>query len=138
MVSDIEKYLPSISERIDQFSRFLEPTIPPGQLDYYNPRKPLIGKELSVANIDRRDLPAYLFVEEAILEFLEAGQIGLARFLMITFQAELKLTMSIDGRFMDFIGKTKLEYEHKQHIIEHPVERKRGWFGKRKAEEDVS
>lgn len=117
-------------QSIDQFSRFLEPTLPPGQLDYFNPRKPLVGKETSVANIQREDTNSYLFIEEAILEFLEEGQIGLARFLMMLWLSELKLTMSFDGKFMEFVGTHKFEYTQKQDITEHvhPLPKKKGWF----------
>lgn len=106
-------------QNIDQFSRFLEPTIPPGQLEYYNPRKPLIGKEPSIGNIERTDMIAYIDVEQAILEFLEEGQVGLARFMMTIFQSELKLSMSFEGRFMEYIATNKFEYVQKQDITEH-------------------
>lgn len=113
-------------QAIDQYSRFLEPTIPKGQLDYYNDRKPLISKELSVGNIERSDMPGYFDIEDAILEFLEEGQIGAARFLMTRWQTELKLTMSFDARFMEQITTSKFEYSQKQDIHEHiePVKRK--------------
>ena len=117
---------------IDQFSRFLEPTIPKGQEQYYNERKPLISKELSVGNIERTDMPAFFDMEDAILELLEEGQIGLARFLMTRFQSELKLTMSFDAKFMEYIASNKFEYTQRQDIhehVEHP--KKKGWFGGR-------
>jgi hypothetical protein len=119
-------------QAIDQYSRFLEPTIPKGQLDYYNDRKPLISKELSVGNIERNDMIGYFDIEDAILEFLEEGQIGVARFLMTRWQTELKLTMSFEGRFMEQITTSKFEYSQKQDIHEHiePVKRK-GMFGGR-------
>lgn len=121
-------------QAIDQYSRFLEPTIPKGQLDYYNDRKPLISKELSVGNIERNDMVGYFDIEDAILEFLEEGQIGAARFLMTRWQTELKLTMSFDGRFMEQITTSKFEYSQKQDIHEHiePVKRKTGLLGGRR------
>jgi len=120
-------------QSIDQYSRFLEPTIPRGQQDYYNERKPLISKELSVGNIERQDMPSHLDTEDAILEFLEEGQIGLARFMMTRFQSELKLSMSFQARFMEQITTSKFEYTQKQDIHEHtdaPV--RRGLFGGKK------
>jgi len=118
-----------IKKSIDQYTRFLEPTIPNGQENYYNPRKPLISKELSVGNIERTDMISYLSMEEAILEFLEEGQIGLARFLMTTFQSELKLSMSFDGLFMEYIGTSKFEYKQSQDITEHVIpQKKKGLF----------
>lgn len=120
-------------QSIDQYSRFLEPTIPKGQFEYYNERKPLISKELSVGNIEREDMIGYLDTEQAILEFLEEGQIGLARFLMTLFQSELKLTMSFDGRFLDQITTSKFEYTQKQDIHEHMESAPRkGFFGRKK------
>jgi len=120
-------------QTIDQYSQFLEPTIPKGQNEYYNDRKPLISKELSVGNIDRTDMISYLDLEDAILEFLEEGQIGLARFLMTRYQSELKLSMSFNGRFMDQVSTSKFEYTQKQDITEHVSNpKKRGLFGGRK------
>jgi len=121
---------PDLSKQsIDQYSRFLEPTIPTGQHDYYNDRKPLISKELSVGNIEREDMISYLDMEQAILEFLEEGQIGLARFLMTTFQSELKLSMSFEGRFMEQITTSKFEYTQRQDIHEHmEAVPKKGFF----------
>jgi len=120
-------------QTIDQYSKFLEPTIPKGQEDYYNARKPLISKELSVGNIERTDMIGNLDMYDAILEFLEEGQIGLARFMMTRFQGEFKMTMSFDGLFMDQITTSKFEYTQKQDITEHvlPVKRK-GILGGRK------
>jgi len=122
--------LPDTRRSIDQYSRFLEPTIPKGQENYYNPRKPLIGKELSIGNIERTDMVGNLDMYDAILEFLEEGQIGAARFLLTRFQGELKLTMSFEGLFMEYIGTSKFEYKQTQDITEHlPQQRKRGLLG---------
>ena len=120
-------------QSIDQYSKFLEPTMPKGQEEYYNSRKPLIGKELSVGNIERTDMVGNFDMEDAIMEFMEEGQIGLARFMMTRFQSELKLTMSFDGRFMDQITTSKFEYTQRQDIHEHiePVKHK-GFFGGKK------
>lgn len=120
----------STKQNIDQYSRFLQPTIPQGQEDYYNNRLPLVSKELSVGNIEREDMISYLDTEQAILEFLEEGQIGLARFMMTTFQSELKLSMSFGGSFMEHITTNKFEYTQTQHVHEHtqPV-KKKGFLG---------
>jgi len=120
----------SNKQSIDQYSRFLQPTIPKGQLEYYNPRMPLIGKELSIGNIQREDMISYLSTEEAILEFLEEGQLGLARFMMTLFQSELKLSMSFDGLFMEFISTSKFEYKQSQELTENVnvPQKKKGFF----------
>jgi len=119
-------------QSIDQFTRFLEPTVPDGQLDYYNSRKPLIGKELSIGNIEREDMISYIDTGQAILEFLEEGQIGLARFMMTIYQGELKLSMSFEGKFMEYISTNKFEYKQTQDIHEHTDKPKRGFFGGKK------
>jgi len=106
-------------QTIDQYSKFLEPTMPKGQEEYYNSRKPLIGKELSVGNIERSDMIGNFDMEDAIMDFMEEGQIGLARFLMTRFQSEFKMSMSFDGRFMDQVTTSKFEYTQKQDITEH-------------------
>ena len=117
-------------QTIDQYSQFLEPTVPKGQNEYYNDRKPLISKELSVGIIERGDMISYFDLEDAILEFMEEGQLGLARFLMTRWQSEIKLTMSFDGRFMDQISTSKFEYVQKQDITEHvEAPKRRGLFG---------
>jgi len=120
-------------QSIDQYSKFLEPTMPKGQEQYYNTRKPLISKELSVGNIERSDMIGNFDMEDAIMDFMEEGQIGLARFMMTRFQSEFKMTMSFEGRFMDQITTNKFEYTQRQDIHEHlePV-KKRGMFGGKK------
>jgi len=120
-------------QSIDQYSKFLEPTMPKGQEEYYNSRKPLIGKELSVGNIERADMIGNFDMEDAIMDFMDEGQIGIARFLMTRFQSEFKMSMSFDGRFMDQITTNKFEYTQHQDIHEHiePVRRK-GMFGGKK------
>ena len=120
-------------QSIDQYSKFLEPTMPKGQEEYYNSRKPLISKELSVGNIERTDMIGNFDMEDAIMDFMDEGQIGIARFLMTRFQSEFKMTMSFEGRFMEQITTNKFEYSQKQDIHEYiePVPRK-SMFGGRK------
>lgn len=120
-------------QSIDQYSKFLEPTMPKGQEEYYNSRKPLISKELSVGNIERTDMIGNFDMEDAIMDFMDEGQIGIARFLMTRFQSEFKMTMSFEGRFMEQITTNKFEYSQKQDIHEYiePVPRKSMFGGKR-------
>jgi len=123
----------STKQSIDQYSRFLQPTIPKGEQDYYNPRLPLVGKELSIGNISRDDMISNLTTESAILEFLEEGQIGLARFMMTLFQAEFKMSMSFDGMFMEYISTNKFEYKQTQDLTEHvQMPARKGFLGGRK------
>lgn len=133
-LDDLREGRTVIKQNIDQYSRFLKPTIPEGQLEYYNPRLPLVSKELSVGNIFREDMLGHLPMIHGILYFLDVGQIGLARFFMTTFQSELKLTMSFDGKFLEQIASNKFEYTQEQHVYEHGMEeqqqKKKGFFGK--------
>ena len=112
-------------QNIDQYSRFLKPTIPSGQLGYYNPMMPLVGKELSIGNILREDMLGHLPMITCIQKLLSYGQIGLHRRFMIGFQSELKLTMSFDGKFMEQISSNKFEYSQEQHVYEHGLEEKK-------------
>jgi hypothetical protein len=65
---------------------------------------------------------------------MEWGQIGLARHFMTSFQSEIKLTMSFDGKFLEQIAGQKFEYTQEQHVYEHqlPAEpvRKKGFLGR--------
>lgn len=127
---DMPKNMNFDKKTIDQYSKFLEPTIPKGQEKYFNERKPLISKELSVGNIERGDMISYLDMKDAILEFLEEGQMGLARFLMTRYQGELKLSMSFEGKFMEYISSNKMEYTQHQDIHEHhDIPKRTGFFG---------
>lgn len=130
-LDDLKEGRVAIKQNIDQYSRFLKPTIPEGQLGYYNPVMPLVGKELSIGNIFREDMLGHLPMITCIQKLLSYGQIGLHRRYMIGFQAELKLTMSFDGLFMEQIAGNKFEYTQEQHVYEHPMEmpKKKGIFG---------
>ena len=108
-----------VVQNVDQYSRFLKPTIPSGQLEYYNPIMPLVGKELSVGIIERSDMMGHLPMVTCIQKLLSFGQIGLSRRYMVGLQSELKLTMSFDGRFIDKIASNKMEYRQEQHVYEH-------------------
>ena len=119
-------------QRLDQFKRFLTHSPPKGQEDYWNERSQLLGPELSVANLERTDMMANTKVVMAILELLENGQIGLARFLMTMYINDLKSTMSLEGVDKKFIGQLlshKIEYSQTQavHEYQHPAQKK-GFF----------
>jgi len=124
----------AIKQNIDQYSRFLKPTIPEGQLGYYNPMMPLVGKELSIGNILREDMLGHIPMIICIQKLLSYGQIGLHRRFMVGFQSELKLTMSFDARFLDQIAGNKFEYSQEQHLYEHNLDdnKKKGLFGSKR------
>jgi hypothetical protein len=131
-LDDLKDGRVAVKQNIDQYSRFLKPTIPDGQLDYYNPVMPLVGKELSIGNIARDDMLGHLPMISCIQILLSYGQLGLHRDMMIKFQAELKLTMSFEGKFLEQIASNKFEYTQEQHVYEHGLEepkKKKGFFG---------
>lgn len=129
-LDDLKDGRVAIKQNIDQYSRFLKPTIPEGQLGYYNPVMPLVGKELSIGNIFREDMLGHLPMVTCIQKLLSYGQIGLHRRYMVGFQAELKLTMSFDGKFMEQIASNKFEYTQEQHVYEHGLDepKKKGFL----------
>lgn len=117
---------------IDQYTQFFEPTIPKEQRRYFERVKPLISKENSVANIERTDMISYLVNTEAALECMAEGQIGLGRFLMTMHLADLKLTMSFDGKVIESIVSNKFEYTQRQDVHEHvDYPKRKGFFGGR-------
>jgi len=122
VLDDLKEGRVAVKQNIDQYSRFLKPTIPEGQLSYYNPVMPLVGKELSTGNIYREDMLGHLPMVTTIIKLLNYGQIGLHRRFMVTFQSELKLTMSFDGRFIEQIAANKFEYTQEQHVYEHGMD----------------
>lgn len=126
-LDDLKEGRVAIKQNIDQYSRFLKATIPEGQLSYYNPFMPLVGKELSVGNIERTDMLGHLPMAKCIIKLLYWGQIAQSRNMMILFQSEFKMTMSFDARFLDTINKQQFEYSQEQHVYEHqlPEERKK-------------
>lgn len=118
-LDDLKEGRVAIKQNIDQYSRFLKPTIPEGQLNYYNPRLPLVSKEVSVGNIQREDMLGHVTMVNGINQLMEYGQIGLARHFMTAFQSEIKLTMSFEGKLLSQIGSNKFEYTQEQHVHEH-------------------
>jgi len=113
------------SKQLDQYTRFLEPTVALGRKKETDRIKTIIGKETRVANIIRSDMTGYLFGGEAVMEFMEEGQTGLAYFVMINDQRELNLTDSFGGETRDQIFTHKFEYTQKQDITEHIDQPKR-------------
>ena len=121
----------SEKKRLDQYKNFLNPTLADHQDDYYGPIRPLIGPELSVAYLEREDVLSYVRTEYATQEMFANGQDDLGLLLMTTMIAELKLSMSVDGKVVDNIFSNKMEYSQTQtlHEYQHLPEKKKT-FGK--------
>jgi len=120
-------------KRLDQYKRFLDPTLADDQLDYYGPIRPVIGPELSVANLEREDIFSFILQVKTAQEMFANGQDDLGLLVMTTMTAELKLSMSKEGLVVGNIFSNKMEYTQTQtlHEYQHPAERKRGLFGGR-------
>jgi len=135
-----KRYEASIQKkRLDQYKNFFNPTLADEQDEYYGPIRPCLGPELSVAYIDKEDMPSYIMQVRTAQEMFAHGQDDLGLYIQTTMTAELKLTDSIDGRVVDNIFSNKMEYSQTQtlHEYQHPVERKRGLFGGKPPEQRV-
>ena len=125
---------PDKKRQLESIKNFLEPSEAADQSEYYGPVKPILGPELSVANLDREDMLSFMRTVYCAQEMMAHGQDDLALFIMTTMTAELKLTMSIDARVLDNIFSDKIEYSQKQelHEYQHEMEgKKRGLFGRK-------
>ena len=122
----------SVLDKLDNVSLFLEPTRIEGQYDYDNQRRPLVGKELSVAVITRDDIEGNMESVYTALEMLDEGQMSLGFFIMKVMQSEFKMSMSIDGEFMKNITKTEMSHTYTQHVYSHDGKppAKKGWMHK--------
>jgi hypothetical protein len=121
-----------IKKEIDQYRSFLKPSLADNQDDFYGPIRPLIGPELSVADLDKEDILSYVLAVECIQEFFANGIDAIGMEEMTTMTAELKLSMSQQGRVLDNIFSNKIEYSQTQelHEYQHPPE-KRGLLGRK-------
>ena len=117
---------PYIKKEIDQYRSFLRPSLADDQDKFYGPIRPLIGPELSVADLDKEDILSYVLAIECIQEFFANGVDTIGMEEMTTMTAELKLSMSQNGRVLDNIFSNKIEYAQTQelHEYQHPVEKR--------------
>jgi len=127
---------PAMEDRFNNISLFLKATQPTGYDAYYNPRKPLLGKELSVGSIDKTDMLANDMMTWTILELFYEGQIDVAWDLMTWYQNDWKASMSIDGKLLESLTSQEYKYSQTQnlHEFQHPP-KKRGLFGGRGQDE---
>jgi hypothetical protein len=122
-------------QRLDQISRFLQPTIPKGEEERYRILKPLIGKEMSMGNIMRDDMNANDYMNYGIQELFLFGQEDLGFTFLTNFLAEFKMTMSIDAIMIESLTKSKMEYAQTYTVHEHQHNEpgpRRGLLGGRK------
>lgn len=128
----------AMEDRFNNISLFLKATQPDGYESYYNPRKPLLGKELSVGSIDKTDMLAHNLMVWNILELFCEGQIDYAWDRMTWFQSDWKASMSIEGKLLDSLTSQEYKYSQTQtlHEFQHPP-KKRGLFGGKEPPQEV-
>ena len=121
-----------LSERFNSIEMLLKATQPTGYQDYYNPRSPLLGKELSIGVIDKTDMMANDVMCWAILEFFYAAQFDVAFDFMTWYQNDWKASMSVDGELLRNLTSQEMRYTQTQtlHEYQHPPE-KRGLFSRK-------
>ena len=125
-------------KRLDQFKRFFNPTLADNQQEFYGPIRPIIGSELSVANIEKEDMLSFIKMGYGIQEMFANGQDDLGLMLMTSMTGELKLSMSKDGLVVENIFSNKMEYTTNEnvHQYQHMQERKKGLLGGGKKDVD--
>ena len=114
----------TITERLDQISMFLQ------FIQTNRPQDMIVGKEKSVGHIKEEHMGGHIRMDQAILTLLNAGQIRTAIKMIYSHLSEFKMTMSIDGEFINNVTKQELRYTHTQHLYPHePPQKKGGWLG---------
>jgi len=117
-------------DRFNNIEMFLKATQPEGYDEYYNPRSPLLGKELSVGYVSREDMLANDMMVWTILECFIEGQMDIAWDLMTWYQNDWKASMSIDAKLLERLTTQEVKYDQTQHVYEHIVpQKKKGLFG---------
>jgi len=125
MPGDLPKL--DLTDRLHNIEMLLKATQPRGYEDYYNPRLPLVGKELSIGAIDKTDMMANDVMSWTILEFFYHAQFDLAFDLMTWYQNDWKASMSIGGELLRNITSPEYRYSQTQelHEYQHAPEKKK-------------
>lgn len=119
-----------LEDKFNSAEMLLRATEPTGYKEYYNPRSPLLGKELSLGVVEKTDMMANLEMVWTILEFWKEGQIELALDFTTAYQNDWKSTMSINAEFLRSLTTQEMKYTQTQelHEYQHPPPKK-GLFG---------
>jgi len=117
-------------KRLTIADKFLQPTIPTGNTEYYNQTRQTMAKELSVGNFQREDVSSFIRGADCARIFLIRGQSMRAHLIMNSMITEAKVSMSIDGEFAHLLFKDTLEYTQTQNVHEYTHQpAKKGFFG---------
>lgn len=113
-------------EKLDHISLFLQ------HVDPEDLEEIILDKTRSIGIIREEHMPGYNRVHQVILTLAAHGQLRSALKLARLTEAELRLTMSIDGHFIDNISKQELRYTTTQHLYPHdgpqmPAKKKHFW-----------
>jgi hypothetical protein len=131
----VEQKAPSLNlaQRTHTIEMLLKATQPKGYTDYYNPRLPLVGKELSIGAIDKTDMMANDVMSWTILELFYHAQFDLAFDFMTWYQNDWKASMSIGGELLRNLTSPEYRYTQTQNVHEYQHRpEKRGLLGGRK------
>jgi len=123
-----------LGDKFSDISLLLKATQPEGYDEYYNPRSPLLGKELSLGFVtEKTDMMANLMMSWSIIDLFAEGQIDFAWDWMTWYQNDWKASMSIGGMLLDKITTQEIKYSQTQelHEYEHRAQ-KRGILGRKK------
>ena len=99
------------TERLDQISMFLH------FIETHRPIKMIVGKEKSIGYIKEEHMYGHIKMDKLIMLFLAKGQIRKAYELIYSCNSEFRMTMSIEGKFVENVTKQELRYTHTQHMI---------------------
>lgn len=125
-----------IMQRFNSLEMLLQNTQPKGKEydDFFNIRKPILGKETYIGVIEREDLLAINKMVKAISENLHHGLIEFALDQMVMFLNDIRTTPSVKGEFLKRLTSQEFKYTQEQtlHEFQHPPQKKGGIFRKGK------
>jgi len=134
-VEDFRDQIKTIDrQRLDQLSRFWQPSIPKGEEERYRLLRPLISKDFAFGNIMREDMPGYIAMNYGIQELCLYGQEDLMFTFLTSHMSEIRTTPSINALALESLTKSKLEYAQTYTVHEHQHQEptSRGLFGRKK------
>lgn len=118
-----------ILKRFNSLEMLLQNTQPKGTEfnDYFNIRKPILGKETYIGVIEREDLLAIGKWVKAITENLHHGLVEFALDMMVQFLNDIRTTPSVKGEFLKRLTSQEFKYTQEQtlHEFQHPPAKKK-------------
>ncbi len=114
----------NVKERLDQISMFLT------YIESKDLRKILVGKEKSIGNIQLQHMEGHIGMDRTIMTLLTHGQMRTAIKNITSMISEFKMTMSVEGEFINAVTKQELRYRQESHVYNEPSDKpkKKGIF----------